>query len=504
MPEQVSPRPCNVGDHHPQPGSGTRHGLRDTPATTTGDPMASAVVTPQRQGRLRGKGRQALGLAGMCLGTALIVMEASVVNVAVPTIRADLGTGPAAGLWVVDAYTLSFAALLLSAGRLGDRIGARRAYLTGLVVFSCASLVCALAGSTAMLIAARVAQGVGAALLAPAPLTLITRTYTGAAARARAVSVWVSVGGIGFMLGPLLSGVLVGSLGWRSIFFLNIPVTVLTGWLLVRFVDETTPRAVSFDLSGQLLAVVGLTAVVWALVESGVDGWAAPRVLTALLGGVAVLAGFLANQRRGARRARQVLLPPSILATRPVLAGLLGGAVYNFTLYGMLIVYTFDFQEVRHYTVLQAGLAFLPLTAVATLTSALVGGRFVHRYGPRAGLSVGMLICGIGLIVLSCGATSVPYPVVAVGFAGFAFGLNLAAPAQTLAVMSFAPDEHKNMGSSALNTARQTGGVIGVALLGTIGSGHLTAGTPIAMAIAVLACATALVGAMWLIPRRAD
>jgi MFS transporter, DHA2 family, methylenomycin A resistance protein len=464
--------------------------------------MAS-TLTAREQDRLPGRGRRALGLAGMCLGTALIVMEASVVNVAVPTIRADLGTGPAAGLWVVDAYTLSFAALLLSAGRLGDRVGARRAYLTGLAVFSCASLACALAGSTDLLIAARAAQGVGAALLAPAPLTLITRSYTDAAARAGAVSVWVSVGGIGFMLGPLLSGVLVDSLGWRSIFFLNIPVTVLTGWLLVRFVEETTPRPVSFDLSGQLLAVAGLTGVVWALVESGLDGWAAPRILAALLGGVLVLAGFLGNQRRGARRGRQVLLPPSILATRPVLAGLLGGAVYNFSLYGMLIVYTFDFQTVRHYTALQAGLAFLPLTVVATVTSALVGGRFLRGHGPRAALAVGMLTCALGLAVLGCGAASAPYPVVAAGFAVFAFGQNLAAPAQTLAVMAFAPDEHKNMGSSALNTARQTGGVVGVALLGTIGSGHAASGTPVAMAVAVLACATALAGALRLIPRQA-
>ncbi|WP_202237824.1 MFS transporter [Actinacidiphila reveromycinica] len=439
--------------------------------------------------------RPALGLAGMCLGTALIVMEANVVNVAVPTIRADLHAGPATGLWIVDAYTLVFAVLLLSAGRLGDRIGARRAYLIGLGVFAVASLVCAVTASAALLVAARAAQGVGAALLAPAPLTLITRAYTDAAARARAVAVWVSAGGIGFMVGPLLSGVLVDTLGWRSVFLLNVPVTLLTARLLLGHVEETTRHRVGFDPAGQALAVVSLGAVVWGLVGSALYGWASPLVIVALTGGAVVFGAFLAVQSHGAHTGRQVLVPPSVLRARPVLAGLLGGAVYNFTLYGMLIVCTFDFQRLRHYTPLTTGLAFLPLTVVATVTSAFVGGRFVHRYGPRAAIGVGMVVCALGLAVLGAGAVASPYPVVAGGLAVFAFGQSLVAPAQTLAVMSYLPDEHRNMGSSALNTARQTGGVIGVALLGALVAGGLRTGTPVALWVAAAACLTAAAGA---------
>ncbi|TCO54340.1 MFS transporter [Actinocrispum wychmicini] len=444
--------------------------------------------------------KNALGLAGMCLGTALIVMEANVVNVAVPAIRSDFRAGAATALWAVDAYTLVFAALLLSAGLLGDRIGARRAYLIGLVIFAVASLVAGLAPSAGVLISARAAQGVGAALLAPAPLTLITRTYTDPAAWAKAVAVWVSVGGIGFMVGPLLSGALVDTAGWRSVFLLNLPVVALTCWLLLGYVPETTRRRTGFDPRGQVLAAAGLAAVVSGLVESTLDGWVSWPVLGPLVGGAAVLVIFVVSQHRGARAGRQVLLPPSILAARPVLAGLLAGAAYNFTLYGTLIVYTFDFQELRHLSPLATGAAFLPLTVVATITSALVGGRVTHRYGPRAGIGVGMLCCAAGLAILAFGTTSVPYAAIAVGLAVFAFGQNLVAPAQALVVMSFAPDEHRNMGSSALNTARQTGGAVGVALLGAIAAGHRTSGTPIAMCLAIAVCLLAATAAVKLIP----
>jgi DHA2 family methylenomycin A resistance protein-like MFS transporter len=226
-------------------------------------------------------------------------------------------------------------------------------------------------------------------------------------------------------------------------------------------------------------------------------------VLSGLLGGIGLLALFLASQRRGARTGRDVLLAPGILAAPRVLAGLLAGAVYNFSLYGMLIVLTFDFQQGRQFTPFETGLAFLPLTVVATVTSALLGGRFAHRFGPRAGIVVGMAICTGALASLSLSARSAPYALVAIGLAVFAFGQSLVAPAQTLAVMSFTPDAHKNMGSSALNTSRQAGGVVGVALLGAIATGRLSSGTSIALAIGLLACVLGGLGAIRLLPRHA-
>ncbi|MFF4986256.1 MFS transporter [Streptosporangium saharense] len=440
-----------------------------------------------------------LGLTGLCLGTALIIMEANVINVAIPVIRADLHASLAGGLWVIDAYTLMFAALLLSAGRLGDRIGARRGYLTGLGLFAVASIACTVAPTTGLLVLGRACQGLGAALLAPAPLTLITRIFTVPAERTRAVSVWVSVGGIGFVIGPFIGGLLVDTLGWRSIFLLNVPVAAVTGWLVARHVAEVPPQRVSFDIRGQALAIVGLAAMVWALVESSVAGWLNPAVLTALAGGTAALVVFVTAQYSWARDGRQVLLPPAIIAARPVLAGLLGGATYNFTLYGMLIVYTFNFQQLRGYSALQTGLAFLPLTVAATLASTFLGARFITAFGPRTGLATGMTLSAIGLAPLT--VASAPYPLIAAGFFVFSIGMGLSAPSQTLAVMTFAPDRHQNMGSSALNTARQTGGVIGVALLGAVVATDPGRGTLAAIAIAIGMCLIAAATALRLIPR---
>jgi DHA2 family methylenomycin A resistance protein-like MFS transporter len=465
-----------------------------------------SLKAARKQGRpaadqgVGGTRRRAIGLFGLCLGTALIVMEANVVNVAVPVIRVRLHADAAAGLWVVDAYTLVFAVLLLSAGRVGDRIGARRSYLAGLAVFGAASVGCSLAGQAALLVPARAIQGAGAALLAPAPLTLITRMYTDPAGRARAVAAWVTVGGIGFTVGPLLGGVLLDTLGWRSIFLLNVPVVLLTGWLVREYTDEVPGRPASFDLSGQLLAIGGLTGVVYGLVSSSLAGWGSVSVLAPMAGGLIVLAAFVAAQRAGGRRGREVLLPPGILAARPVLSGLLSGAVYNFTLYGMLLVYTFHFQDTRHYSAARTGLAFLPLTLTAIAASSFIGGRFAARRGARGGVFAGMLLSAAGLAILAVGAEPVPYLLIAAGFVVFSAGMGLTAPAQTLAVMTFTPDEHKNMASSALNSARQTGGVTGVALLGALSAAHPATGLPAAMLIAVAACLAAAVNALRYIP----
>lgn len=452
------------------------------------DPPAALSSAPPRT---RGS---APGLFGLCLGTALIVMEANVMNVALPVIRARMRADAAAGLWTVDAYTLVLAVLLLTCGRVGDRIGARLSFLIGLAVFAAASVLCSLAGQADQLIAFRAVQGLGAALLAPAPLALIAHMYPEPAARARAVSTWVSMGGIGFTLGPLLSGLLVDSLGWRSVFLLNVPVAVATGLLVRRYVAEAPTRSVPFDPTGQLLAVAGLAAVVYGFVETSLTGWGSAAVLGPLLAGTAVLAIFLTTQRRRGGAGREVLLPPGILAARPVLAGLFSGVVYNFTLYGMLLVYTFAFQSTLHYSAMRTGVAFLPLTLTAIAVSPLGGAGFLTRHGPRAGLCTGMALSGAGLALLAFVPQHAPYLALAAGFVVFALGLGISSVAQTLAVMSYSGTEHRNAASSSLNAARQTGGVVGVALLGAIYSANRSAAA--ALAVAALAC-LAVIAVAW-------
>jgi MFS transporter, DHA2 family, methylenomycin A resistance protein len=449
--------------------------------------------------------RRMLGTLGLSAGTALVIMEANVVNVAIPSMRRELHAGAALGLWLIDVYTLVLASLLLSAGRVGDRIGARRSYLVGLSVFAGASLLCSVAGSAVGLVVARAVQGLGAALLVPAPLSLLTRMYTEPRDRAKAIALWVSIGGIGFSLGPLLGGALLAGFGWRSIFLVNIPAALVTGVLVARFVDETPRRAVTLDWRGQLVAVTGLGAVVFALIESSLTGWTSTEVVVPLTIGALALVAFVSTQRLIGRDDADVLLPPAILDSRPVRAGLFGGFAYNFALYGTLFVYTYDFQSGRHYSPLITGLAFLPLTLAATAASMVLANRFINRFGPRVGLATGMSTSAVGLLWLTAGATHLPFAALAFpGFVTFAVGMGLSAPSQTLSVMTYAPDAHKNMASSTLNAARQTGGVVGVALLGTLNSGDIATGTPIAMAVAATICLLAATMGWRLVPQRAD
>jgi MFS transporter, DHA2 family, methylenomycin A resistance protein len=248
--------------------------------------------------------RQRLGLAGLCLGTALIIMEANELNVAIPSIRHALHASPVAALWIIDAYTVVLAGLLLSAGRLSDSIGARRGYLLGLTVFSIASVLCSAATTSTELIAARTVQGVGAALLIPAPLALISTMFSDLTARAKAVALWVTVGAIGFAAGPIVGGLLVNTLGWRSIFVLNIPIAAMIGVVVHLTVGEASRSALPFDYVGQILALVGVSAVVFACVESSVMAWTSPFVLLPGVAAALILGLFVIDQRRRGPRGR--------------------------------------------------------------------------------------------------------------------------------------------------------------------------------------------------------
>lgn len=407
------------------------------------------------------------GLAGLCIGAALVVLDANVLNVAVPTIRTSLGGTATTLLWVIDAYTLTFAVLLLSSGALGDRLGSRRVFLAGLTLFAVASLACSLAPNPALLIAGRGLQGVGAALLAPPSLALIAQLYPSSKERARAVGIWAGVSGIGFAAGPVLGGMLVAVAGWRSVFVLNPPVAALAMWLVVRHVPRSVPRGERFDPLGQVLAASGVGLVVAALVESSTMGWDA-AVLTIVATGVVLLGAFWGVEHRLERRGRHPMLAPSLLSGAPMRASLSAAAIYNFGLYGMLIVFSVVLQQQRHYSALEAGLAFLPLTIVGAATSAFLAGRLVARHGPRTVLSSGMALSAVGSVILASFGAHSPYWHAAAGFVVFGAGTGLSAPAMTTAVLSAAGVARASRASGALNAARQLGGAVGVALLGSL------------------------------------
>src|SRR4029077_6848344 len=274
-------------------------------------PVSMEVLAIRFLSRLRMSRRsknQGLALVAISVGFLMITLDATIVNVALGAIGSDLGGAPSIAQWVVDGYTVAFASLLLLAGSLADRIGVRRGFVVGLAVFVLASAACAAANSVAFLIAARVAQGVGAAWLMPCSLALIAHSFAEPHARRRALAVWGAVSGVGLASGPLVGGILVTSVGWRAIFLANLPIGVVAGWLLMLHADETPRRRRSLDLPGQILAIFSLAALTAGFINAGAHGWAAGLTLTLIVAGGVASAAFVLFERR----VRRPLIDPAI------------------------------------------------------------------------------------------------------------------------------------------------------------------------------------------------
>lgn len=408
-----------------------------------------------------------LALIGLCLGFTLVILDVNILNVALPTIRRAFGGGVDGLQWLVNAYTLVFASLLLSAGALGDRLGTRKIFVSGLLIFGSASFFCCLAPSLPLLIAARALQGFGAALLSPGSLSLIMHMYPDPAERARAVGIWVGVSGIGFAGGPLAGGFLVESLGWRSIFWPNVPMSLLAAFLTLYAVTGPQPCSRRIDFIGQLLAILTLCALTVALTESGSYGWTHPLMLAlyCLFGILIVLFILFERSTPGP------MLPLALFAVPSFSVAILIGFFYNFGLYGMIFVFTLFIQNILNYPVARAGIAFLPLTLVGALTAPLLSGRLTSHSGPRLPLLLGLISCGLGALLLMLVSPTTPYALIVSGFILLGFGTGMTSPAMTAAVLSSVAPEWSGIASAMLSAARQTGGVLGVALLGTLVSG---------------------------------
>lgn len=432
-----------------------------------------------------------------CFGFVVVQLDVTIVNVALPTLARGFGVGVASLQWVVDAYTLAFAVLLLTAGVLGDRFGAKRAYLGGFGLFALASLACGLAPGPGALIAARAAQGAGAALLVPSSLTLLNNAHgADPAARARAVGVWTAAGGVSIALGPVLGGVLVASTGWRSIFLVNLPVcaagVLLTLWAAPR--DRPPARPRPLDPLGQGLAALALTGLIGAVIEARPRGLTDPWVLAGLALFLAAGAGFLAAERRAASPA----LPLTIFRKAGFSAAIGFGVIVNLAYYGTIFVLALYLQDAHRWTPLQAGLAFLPLTATF-IASNLVSGRVVARFGSRAPMAIGAAIGAVGYVLLLPLSATSPFLAMLPGFLLIPSGMGLGVPAMTTAILASVERDWSGTASAVLNAARQAGGAIGVAAFGVmsgafgpVGGLHGAAGA----AAALLALAAAI-SAAW-------
>lgn len=392
-------------------------------------------------------------LLATCVSYALILLDTSIANVALPRIGADLGM-PLAGLqWVMSAYTLAFASVLLTGGALGDRWGARRVYLAGLIAFTLASLACGLAPTPAALIAARAAQGLGAALLVPSALKLIQQACPDPAQRARAIGLWVGCGGVAMAAGPLAGGALTQWLGWRSIFLLNLPLGLYGVVMAWRIPAGAEPRGETpLDVPGQLTAMLALVALIGVLIEGQALGWTSAPILAGAVLALAAGSAFGWIQARS----RHAMLPLTLFASPLFTASTLASLVSAFVFYGLFFVVSLGFQDVRHDAPLQAGLAFLPMTASVALAS-MASHRIARACGPTASMCTAFGLYAVGALGLLTAGPAAAYadgvlPLLAIGLAS-----GFISPAATAPALGTVTPQRAGVAAAVLNTARQAG-----------------------------------------------
>jgi DHA2 family methylenomycin A resistance protein-like MFS transporter len=438
--------------------------------------------------------RRGLTLVATSLGFAVVQLDVSVVNVAIKPIGAALGGDVSALQWVVSAYTVAFAALILSAGALGDRIGAKRVFIAGFSLFTAASAACGLAPALGVLIASRALQGAGAALLVPCSLTLLNHAYPEARERSWAIGRWAVGASTALSAGPLVGGVLTATLGWRAIFFINAPIGLIGILLTARFAGDTSrspDRGV--DTWGQLTAILCLTLLAAATIRGGAYGFTSPTVLAGYGAAVAAGAAFLTVE---ARRAHP-MLPLQLFRCGGFGANTAIGLLINVAFYGLIFVLSLFFQRGQHFSALQAGLAFAPMTASIVASNA-VAGSLEQRFGSRAVIAGGALLMAAGAAALEGVGPHSPFVTLAVQLVAIGFGLGLIVPVMTAQLLGSVDRSRSGIASGTLNTARQTGSVIGVALFGSLiaGGRHLVSGLHLALVIAgALSLVVAALGA---------
>jgi MFS transporter, DHA2 family, methylenomycin A resistance protein len=416
-------------------------------------PAAGATAPPHGSARA--------ALAAAVLGFFAVTLDALVVNVALPSIRNDLGGGITGLQWVLDGYTLTFAALLLSAGSLSDRIGARRAYGTGIAVFVAASVACGLAPNLGVLVAARLVQGVGAAIMMPSSLTLIREAYPDPVKRGRAIGVWTIAGAVAAAGGPVAGGAL-NLVSWRMIFFINLPAGAVALFLLAR-VARSPHRKVPFDWAGQVAAVVAMGALTFGVIEAGADGFGAAKVLVTLAVAAVALVVFIAVQARG----KHPMVPLDLFRSRTVVISSGTGFAFMAGFYGLIFVFSLYLQQQRGLSPFATGLVFLPMSVVSGFVSVL-SARLAERFGPRVPIIGGMSLMGAGLAVLAALPASAPTWLLAVLMIPVGICGPLAMQPTTAVLLESVPAHRSGVASSVFNTSRQLGGALAVAVFGAL------------------------------------
>jgi EmrB/QacA subfamily drug resistance transporter len=411
--------------------------------------------------------RRWLALYVLCAGVLMIVLDATIVNVALPSIQDDLGFSQNDLAWVVNAYLIPFGGLLLLAGRAGDLLGQRRVFLSGLAVFTGASLLCALAQSQGLLIGARFLQGIGGALASAVILGMIVTMFPEPREQAKAIGVYTFVAVAGGSIGLLAGGVLTETINWHWIFFVNLPIGVATAVLALRLVDpgEGIGLGRGVDALGALLLTGGLMIAVYAILEAGEKGWGSTETLAFGGGGVALVAAFIVRQSRIANP----LVPLRLFGSRNVSGANGVQALLVVGMFGMFFLGALYLQRILGYDALEVGLAFLPWTIVMAVMSFRFTARLNLRFGPRATLIPALVVIAAGLLFFARTPTDATYVVdILPSMILMGFGTGLAFPSLMTLAMSGATEEDAGLASGLVNTSVQVGGAIGLAVLATL------------------------------------
>jgi EmrB/QacA subfamily drug resistance transporter len=410
--------------------------------------------------------RRWLALILLCAAQFMVVLDVSIVNVALPTIKTALGFSDASLQWVVSAYTLTFGGFLMLGGRTADLLGRRRLFMGGMVLFSLASLACGLSGDTAQLIAFRAIQGLGAAIISPAALSLLTTTFREGAERNKALGIWGAIAGMGGAVGVLLGGILVNSVSWEWIFFINVPVGALVIMTSPRLLTESRVEMEtrSFDVAGAITVTAGLTLLVYGLVSTDSHSWTSALVLASLFGSLVLLLSFVAIELR----AKAPLLPFSIFRLRSLTGANVAGLLLGASIFSMFFLLSLYMQQVLGYSPLKAGFSYL-LIAGTIIFAAGASQAIVTRLGVRRILVTGFILLIAGLLWFARVRVNGSYAVdLAPGFVIAGLGLGFSFVPVQIASLVGVTHERAGVASGLINTSQQVGGALGVAILSTI------------------------------------
>ncbi len=417
-------------------------------------------------------------------------LDVSIVNIALPQISRSFSTGISSLQWIVDAYTIAFAALMLSAGGMSDLLGSKRIFQIGVLVFGIASAGCGFSWNPVSLIGFRILQGVGSAIMIPSSLSILNQAFAhDPAQRARAVAFWTAAGGVSIAAGPVLGGVLLHLTTWRMIFFVNVPICLAGILLSIRLKGSKQQQGKGFDIPGQLIWMLGLTALITAIIEWHDFGFKHPLIY----GGLIFSAGMLFWFVRIEKRAHSPILPLTLFNSLDFNMFILLGIALNGTYYGTVFILSLYLQNVLHYPAINAGLAFLPLTA-GFIISNVISGRLIGKHGLRFPILIGLLIVTAGYAGLLIAKADTPYWQLFIPFITIPLGMGLAVPAMTTGILASVNKTLSGTASAVLNTTRQAAGAMGVAVFGAMANGgaaaivHAVSISAIISAIALLCC----------------